>query len=284
MRDDGFDMTLEHGQAQLDHANADFWSELCGSHLARSIGVVDASADSLGRFDRAYLDIYPYLARYLPWRSGERLLEIGLGYGTVGQLLAERGLDYHGLDISPGPVGMMVHRLEMLGIANASEQVKQGSALSIPHPDESFDVVVSIGCLHHTGDLAGAIREVGRVLRPGGEAMVMVYNRHSFRRVVMLRAMELRRGLWRDRNRRDEFERAAYDANAEGSAAPATEFSSAGEVRRMFAGFESVRVRRENFDDFMVHLLGKTVVVPRRLILGNVARIAGSDLYVTARK
>jgi SAM-dependent methyltransferase len=162
--------------------------------------------------------------------------------------------------------------------------VKQGSALSIPHPDESFDVVVSIGCLHHTGDLAGAIREVGRVLRPGGEAMVMVYNRHSFRRVVMLRAMELRRGLWRDRNRRDEFERAAYDANAEGSAAPATEFSSAGEVRRMFAGFESVRVRRENFDDFMVHLLGKTVVVPRRLILGNVARIAGSDLYVTARK
>ena len=44
----------------------------------------DASAESLARFDRAYMDLYPYLERYLPWRSGERMLEIGLGYGTVG--------------------------------------------------------------------------------------------------------------------------------------------------------------------------------------------------------
>ncbi len=94
-----------HGQGQIDANNASFWSELCGTHLARTVGVEDASAQSLARFDRAYLDIYPYLERYLPWRSHERLLEIGLGYGTVGQLLAQRGLDYHGLDISPGPVG-----------------------------------------------------------------------------------------------------------------------------------------------------------------------------------
>jgi SAM-dependent methyltransferase len=284
MRDDGRDMTLEHGQAQLDHANADFWSELCGSHLARSIGVQDASADSLARFDRAYLDIYPYLERYLPWRSGERVLEIGLGYGTVGRLLAGRGLDYHGLDISPGPVAMMAHRLEMLGIENASERVTEGSALSIPHPDESFDVVVSIGCLHHTGDLAAAIREVRRVLRPGGEAVVMVYNRHSFRRVVVLPAMVIKRRLWRDRHRREEFVRAAYDANAEGSAAPATEFSSGADVRRMFAGFSSVRIRRENFDDLVLSAGGRTLAIPRRALLSNLARIAGSDLYVTARK
>ena len=107
-------MTTEPEQKQLDEANAEFWSELCGSHLAREVGVEDASAESLARFDRAYFDMYPYLQRYLPWMSGERLLEIGLGYGTVGQLLAERGLDYHGLDISPGPVAMMRSRLEML--------------------------------------------------------------------------------------------------------------------------------------------------------------------------
>lgn len=277
-------MTGEHGQAQLDDANADFWSELCGTHLARTVGIEDASAESLARFDRAYLDIYPYLERYLPWRSHERLLEIGLGYGTVGQLLAQRGLDYHGLDISPGPVGMMVHRLDMLGVADAADRVNEGSALSIPHPDESFDVVVSIGCLHHTGDLAGTIREVQRVLRPSGEAMVMLYNRHSFRQVVMLPAMELKRGLWRDRDKRAEFVRAAYDANSEGSAAPATEFSSAGDVRRMFAGFSEVRIRRENFDDIVVRLAGRTLAIPRRPLLGNVARIAGSDLYVTATK
>src|ERR1700704_2730176 len=107
-------MTTEQSQQHLDQANADFWSELCGSHLARTVGVDDASAGSLARFDQAYLDLYPYLQRYLPWHSGERVLEIGLGYGTVGQLLAARGLDYHGLDISPGPVAMTQHRLQML--------------------------------------------------------------------------------------------------------------------------------------------------------------------------
>jgi SAM-dependent methyltransferase len=277
-------MTVERGQTQLDDANADFWSELCGSGLARSIGVNDASSESLARFDRAYLDLYPYLERYLPWRSGERLLEIGLGYGTVGHLLAERGLDYHGLDISPGPVGMMTHRLEMLGRADPGSRVVQGSALAIPHPDESFDVIVSIGCLHHTGDLAGAIREVRRVLRRGGEAMVMVYNRHSFRQAVILPLMELKRGLWRDRGRRAEFVRWAYDSNTEGSAAPATEFSSAADVRRMFAGFAEISVRRENFDDIVLGFAGRALVIRRAAVLNNVARIAGLDLYVTARK
>jgi SAM-dependent methyltransferase len=283
MRDD-VGMTLEREQAQLDYANADFWAELCGSGLARSIGVQDASAESLARFDRAYLDLYPYLERYLPWRSSERLLEIGLGYGTVGQLLTERGLDYHGLDISPGPVGMMAHRLETLRVSDAPDRVMQGSALSIPHPDGSFDVVVSIGCLHHTGDLAGAVREVHRVLRPGGQAMVMVYNRHSFRQVVTLPAMALKRGLWRNRDKRVEFVRAAYDANAKGSAAPATEFSSAGDVRRMFAGFSEVRVRRENFDDFVLAVAGRTLRMPRSAFLNNLARVLGLDLYVTATK
>ena len=69
---------------------------------------------------------------------------------------------------------MMEHRIGLLGVGRGS--ATQGSALDIPHPDGSFDVVVSIGCLHHTGNLAGAIDEVHRVLRPGGEAMVMVYN------------------------------------------------------------------------------------------------------------
>lgn len=277
-------VTTEPEQKQLDEANAEFWSELCGSHLAREVGVEDASRESLARFDRAYFDMYPYLQRYLPWRSGERLLEIGLGYGTVGQLLASRGLDYHGLDISPGPVAMMRSRLEMLEVDDASARATVGSALEIPHPDASFDVVVSIGCLHHTGDLAAAIREVGRVVRPGGQAMVMVYNSHSYRQLVMLPVMTLRRGLWPDQRRRAEFVRASYDASADGTAAPATEFTSPGEARRMFAGFSNVRVRRENFDDFGLRIGKRTLVIPRAVFLNSLARIAGTDLYVTATK
>jgi SAM-dependent methyltransferase len=277
-------MTGEQAQQGVDTANADFWTELCGSHLAREIGVTDASAASLARFDQAYFDVYPYLGRYLPWHSGERVLEIGLGYGTVGQALAQRGLDYHGLDISPGPVAMMTHRLTLLGQADAATRVKQGSALAIPHPDESFAVVVSIGCLHHTGDLAGAVAEVRRVLRPGGEALVMVYNSHSYRRAVMLPVQTLRGGVWRDSRRRAEFVRAAYDSNTDGVAAPTTEFTSVAGIRRLFAGFSQVKVRRENFDDFVLRVGARSLHIPRKAFLNNLARIAGSDLYVSARK
>ena len=276
-------MTQE-SQHDLDTANADFWAELCGTGLARHLGIVDHSPVSLARFDGAYMDLYPYLGRYLPWNAGERVLEIGLGYGTVGQLLAERGLDYHGLDISPGPVSMMAHRLEMLGVAAAASRVTVGSALAIPHPDQSFDVVVSIGCLHHTGDLAGAITEVRRVLRAGGQAMVMVYNRHSYRHSVMLPVSMMKRGAWRDPVRRAEFVRATYDAGSDGTAAPATEFSSIADVRRMFAGFSHVHARRENFDDFVLGVRGRNLCIPRAAFLNNIARLAGLDLYVTATR
>lgn len=278
-------MSTEQPQEQLDAANAAFWAELCGTGLARAVGVEDASAESLARFDRAYMDLYPYLERYLPWRSGERLLEIGLGYGTVGQLLAERGLDYHGLDISPGPVGMMAHRLELLGLDGAATRAMVGSALAIPHPDESFDVVVSIGCLHHTGDVQRSIQEVRRVLRPGGHAMVMLYNRHSYRRAVMLPVRMVLRGAWRQREARDELVRVTYDADSAGTAAPATEFTSVADVRRLFSGFSAVDVRRENFDDFVLRIAGRDLfAIPRAVFLGNVARVAGLDLYITATR
>ena len=56
------------GQTATDARNAAFWDELCGSALARQIGVQDASADSLARFDAAYMASYPYLGSYLPDR------------------------------------------------------------------------------------------------------------------------------------------------------------------------------------------------------------------------
>ena len=262
-------------QTTIDQANADFWDELCGSTLAERIGVTDDSPESLERFDRYYLGEYPYLDRYLPepGTGRERLLEIGLGYGTVSQILAERGFDYHGMDIAPGPVGMVRHRLRLLGVGDADERVRVASVLESPHPDESFDQIVTIGCLHHTGDLAGAIGEVRRMLRPGGRALIMVYNRRSFRRFKF--AAKRMIGLGRD----DEDERGAYDRNVEGVAAPATEYLSVAQAREVFADFSELEVRRENFDDGDIR-----GVIPRRFLLGAPAHIAGLDLYITATK
>lgn len=265
---------MAQAQAEIDVRNAAFWDELCGTTFARSVGVTDASPQSLARFDAAYLDFYPYLEGYLPPQgSSGRVLEIGLGYGTLGQALALRGLDYSGLDIAEGPVQMMRHRLAGIGRSEQVSQVTVGSALEIPHPDRTFDFVYSIGCLHHTGDLPGSVGEVRRVLAPGGRAVVMLYNRHSLRRAA-LAVMNLPLLLRDGRGAHEESVRGTYDRDTEGRPAPMVQYTSKREAQRLFADFSEVAVRRENFDN--VKLL------PREWFLGTPARLLGVDLYVTA--
>ena len=268
-------------QTEIDDRNASFWDELCGTTLAKQLGVADDSPESLARFDRYYLDLYPYLEGYLPEKGAgeERLLEIGLGYGTVSQILASRGFDYNGLDIAPGPVEMVRHRLRLLGIDGAEERVQAGSVLEAPHPDQSFDHVIAIGCLHHTGDLAGAVGEVQRILRPGGRALVMIYNKNSWRRMRMAARAAPGKLLGRS-HEVDEEMRGAYDRNTGGEAAPATEYTSVRGVRELFSEFSEVSARRENFDQ--PRLLSR--VLPRERLLGLPAHLAGLDLYITATK
>jgi SAM-dependent methyltransferase len=270
-------------QAAIDHKNREFWDELCGTGLARSLGITEITPESLQRFDRAFLDYYPYVLPYLDRLpiEGRRALEIGLGFGTVGQVLAERGADYHGADIAAGPATMMRDRLRWIG-RPSDESVVQGSALALPWEDETFDLVLSIGCLHHTGDLTRAVSEVHRVLAPGGIAFVMLYNAHSFRQLVRVPRERLRE--WRARGNGAERVRAMYDVNSGGDAAPHTDFVSRAEARRLFGAFATVSVESQNFDPLPLRIRSRGVTIPRERLLGNLARVVGLDLYIQAQK
>jgi ubiquinone/menaquinone biosynthesis C-methylase UbiE len=233
-------------QADIDKANMAFWDELCGSTLARRLGVTDSSPESLKRFDDWYMDYYPYLERHIPFETmqGKRVLEIGLGYGTVAQRLMEAGADYHGLDIAANPVVMARHRLDQLGKQGT---VQQGSVLQCPFEDSTFDWVITVGCLHHTGDLAHAIKEVHRVLKPSGRALVMVYNAASYRQLSTDPWTTIKLALGPGK-RADSSEamRRAYDSNKEGDAAPQTEFVTARQLRYLCRDFRSCCIRKEN--------------------------------------
>jgi len=258
-------------QQAIDKSNAEFWDTLCGWGLAQQAGITGDRADDLARFDALYFSFYPYLERYLDEPlEGKKVLEVGLGYGTLGQAIASRGADYHGVDIAPGPVSMMRRRLELLGLS--VDHVRQESVLELPFESETFDYVYSIGCLHHTGDLARSIDEVHRVLVPGGRAVVMLYYRHAFRRAV-LRLDRLRAGSGDP----DEWMRRKYDADPGGAAAPHVDFVSKGEARELFAAFAKIRIDVQNFDDIRWG-------IKREWFLGNVARVIGVDLYIVAEK
>jgi SAM-dependent methyltransferase len=259
-------MTVD--QTAVDRQNEAFWSELCGSGLARQLGISGTEPDALERFDDAYFALYPYLRGYVDRfdLAGRTVLEIGLGYGTLGQYLAGRGAVYHGLDIAPTPVEMMRHRLPL-----GEDRVRQGSALEIPWADTTFDFVYSIGCLHHTGDLHRSLDEVHRVLAPDGTAVVMLYNRHSARR------------LWAEaRARSVAAVRKSYDQNEQGEPAPHTDFTSRREARELFSAFSNVEIDAHNFDELRVR--GRLVLSRDRILRTPLPRMLGLDLYIVARK
>jgi SAM-dependent methyltransferase len=254
-------------QQAVDAQNAAFWDTLCGWNLAQEAGITGRGEDDLRRFDELYLGFYPYLASYVPQDfGGKKVLEVGLGYGTLGQLIASRNADYYGVDIADGPVANMRRRLSWLGLPE--DHAVQASVLELPFADETFDYVYSIGCLHHTGNLERSVQEVHRVLVPGGRAVVMLYNRHSLRRLRY--ALKPRRGKDLD----DEL-RGVYDASDSGSA-PHTDFVTRGEVRHLFRGFANVKIEVQNFDGYPF--------AKREWFLGNLARVAGLDLYIVADK
>lgn len=273
--------SLDTSTAQVSSLNSAFWSELCGSALARVLGITDDSADSLRRFDDWYFNYYPYLDRHIRFASlrGKRVLEIGLGYGTVGQRIAASGADYVGLDIALEPVEMMRHRLQLHRLTGTAIQ---GNALSLPFHEGEFDAVVAIGSLHHTGHFAQALEQVYRVLRPGGTVTLMVYNAYSGRRWKRWRGQTMRYLLW-DKARlgrkpqSEAAERAAYDANKSGDEPPATDFISASELRRIGRRFSRIEIWRENMGE------GPTEPFARRRnreqLLETHARFFGLDLY-----
>lgn len=272
-------MATHHPQRDIDRQNKVFWNEACGTDLARSLGIMSHSQDSLDKFDRTYMDIYPYLAKYLADFKEHRVLEIGVGYGTVAQKLVAGGAQYYALDIASGPVNIVNHRMRLLKLNNCGII---GSALDLPFSNDSFDACVSIGCLHHTGHVQRAVDEIHRVLKPGGRTVVMLYNRFSLRRWRARPLRVLREWLAGGNQANSEpEERADYDVNSAGDEAPFTEFSSRAELRRLFRMFASVDATRENIDDlFAFGILRLT----RKQLLSTLAHWCGRDWYVVAVK
>jgi len=264
-------------------ANAEFWNEPCGSHAAEVLGVKDPSIESLKRFDEMYFSFYPYLASYIPFTElrGKDVLEVGLGYGTVSQRLAETGCTYSGLDIACGPVELVNHRLLQNHLRG---RATQGSILEPPFREGSFDFIVAIGCLHHTGDLAGALTRCFDLLRKGGTLIVMVYSAYSYRRWKMAFSATLR--YWRDEHRgyrgvipsHSASERAAYDTDSSGTEAPHTDFISKRSLASMCATFTEFDANYENIDNGFPFWFA-----PRRTLLRTaIPRLIGLDLYARA--
>ena len=118
---------------------------------------------------------------------GGRALDVGCGGGHVAMAMAEwrPDIEMTGLDLSAEQVARARRRAARFG---ARVQFVEGTVLSLPFADESFDLVVSIGSLKHWPDRSAGIAECMRVLRRGGRFFITETDRsahhHSVQRFV----------------------------------------------------------------------------------------------------
>lgn len=105
-------------------------------------------------------------------REGQDVLDVGCGTGIVARRAVERvGTTGHvtGLDLNPA-------MLEVAARLRPDLTWQQGDAAALPFGDDTFDVVTCQSAAMFFPDLAAALREMGRVVRPGGTVAVQVFD------------------------------------------------------------------------------------------------------------
>lgn len=109
------------------------------------------------------------LAQRLQGESTANVLDLGCGAGHVSFTVAPNVAHVVAYDLSPRMLDTVLSAAKDKGLENIS--TRQGVAESLPFDDASMDVVISRYSVHHWQDVGQALREVKRVLKPGGEAI-----------------------------------------------------------------------------------------------------------------
>ena len=148
--------------------------------------------------------------------GGRRVLDAGCGGGLVAKGLAEAGAAVVGLDRSYG--SLQVARRAIPNGAPGRFEAVSGRLERLPFADGAFDVVVAADVLEHVPDLPAAVREIARVLAPGGSLAFDTINRTFWAWFTALWGAErvlrmMPRGThdWRLLIRPDELERLLRD-------------------------------------------------------------------------
>lgn len=191
--------------------------------------------------------------------KNKKVLEIGSGTGAHTAFFSYSGAQVFSMDITPERVLATAKKLDLLN-GNRNGFCLQADAESLPFQDNSFDIVYSNGVLHHTPDTMKTIAEIHRILKPGGEAVIMLYAKGSFyywmvlfllKGILMGNIFRSRNWLGRVTEWMSEKTQKVYN--------PETKVFSKKEIARLFAEFECLDIRKNSFSFQQIPLLGKKI-------------------------
>lgn len=171
------------------------------------------------RYDK--LNYLPSLVNSPTYR-GRRILEVGCGVGIDLVRFAKAGAEVTGIDLSHTAIELACRNAEQCGV-KVDLHVMNGEAMQFSN--NSFDVVYAHGVLQYTADAEMMMAEIHRVLKTGGEAILMVYNRNSW--LSLMRKMTA--------------------VPLEHEDAPVLKTFSIGQLRQMLRPFKEYRIVPERF-------------------------------------
>jgi ubiquinone/menaquinone biosynthesis C-methylase UbiE len=136
------------------------------------------------------------MLKMIPWRGDEQVLDVGTGRGLLlvgaARLLKSgnaTGIDvWSTKDLSGNSLERTQANIEVEGVKDRV-QLKSDDARKLSFPDASFDVVLSNLCIHNIPDAEGraqACREIARVLKPGGTALISDFIKTGFYQKVFI--------------------------------------------------------------------------------------------------
>lgn len=206
-------------------------TEPCGTH---EIAATERRT-YFAEIERFRYELEPYIRDYARFESGrdQRLLEVGIGVGTDFVNWVRNGARAVGIDLSHNGV---VHTRERLQLEGLRADVMVADAENLPFTDESFDFVYSWGVIHHSPNTSRAVREIHRVLKPGGRALVMIYHVRSWLALILW----LRRCLFTLRPWHTPRWAVYHFCES-----PGTKAYTRKEAEEMFKPFRSVEVRTQ---------------------------------------
>lgn len=135
--------------------------------------VAERMNSSNGAVNRKCIDL-------LELQAGQRVLEIGPGNAAFACEIvgANRDIYYHGLDWSAEMV-REAQRLNVEGVRRGTMCFQQGDAAALPFPDSSFDRVLTVHTLYFWEQPREPLREIRRVLKPGG-SLCLAFGERDF--------------------------------------------------------------------------------------------------------
>ncbi len=227
-------------------------------------------------FDRLRATVEPpalqrRIYRFEQYR-GKRVLDVGCGNGYLLSQYVRAGAVGTGVDLTWTAIELARKRLSLAGV---NAMLLQADGERLPFREASFDLVIAIGVLHHTPDPRQAVREIHRVLSPGGTIVVMLYHRDSFYYRVSL---PIYRRFHKDLKGMSSEELVRH---VDGRENPLGRVYSRREAIDLLRQFRDVEVHCGSFPRESVPKIGR--LLPKR-ILESAARCVGWFLFARGVK